>query len=469
VIMMSKNETVVVKKKKEVKKRRKERFEPHFLPVELRNENFREVNLGYISYEEFLAEADRCIECGKPKCVEGCPANFNVKDMIIAIKEDKIDKALELLYGTYCFPQSFDRICPKFCEQSCVLGRKGDPVQIMYLKRYLADNFARPDSFYDKEKTTGKNIAVIGSGPAGLTAGYYLAKLGHNVVIFEKSRIYGGMLTLGIPEYRLPRDIINDEIKAMKKYGINFANNFTYGKDFDHKSLFKAGYDAVLIAHGAHKPKWMDLENEQTLEGSLHVVDFLRDYELNREKVETVKGKKVAVIGGGDTAIDAARVSKRLGADSMIIYRRSREEMPAEKIEVDDTDEEGIPINILTNPVEILHDGKKVTGIKLIKMELGEPDDSGRRRPVAIPGSEYTVEVDIIIQAISQEPEIDGFPDEYQMSKWKTFEVNEETMETNVPGLYAAGDNVSGPLTAVNAIAHAHKAVKSIHEYVMNG
>jgi glutamate synthase (NADPH/NADH) small chain len=466
--MMSKNESVVVKKKKEVKKRRKERIEPHFLPVELRSGNFREVNLGYISYDEFLAEADRCIQCGKPKCVEGCPVNFNVKELIGAIKEDNIEKALELLYGTYCFPQSIDRVCPKFCEQNCVLGKKGDPVQIMYLKRYLADNFARPDSYFNKEKATNKNIAIIGSGPAGLTAGYYLAKLGHNIVIFEKSRIYGGMLTLGIPEYRLPRDVINEEIRSLKKFGINFANNFTYGKDFDHKSLFQAGYDAILIAHGAHKPKWMGLEGEKTLEGSLHVVDFLRDYELDRKKALIVKGKKVAVIGGGDSAIDAARVSKRLGADSMIIYRRSREEMPAEKIEIEETDAEGIPINILTNPIEILHDGKKVTGLKLIKMELGEPDDSGRRRPVPIKGSEYTIDVDIIIQAISQEPDTDGFTEEYALSRWKTFEVNEETMETNVPGLFAAGDNVTGPSTVVNAVAHAHKAVKSIHEYVMN-
>lgn len=210
----------------------------------------------------------------------------------------------------------------------------------------------------------------------------------------------------------------------------------------------------------------MGLNGEQELEGSLHVVDFLREYELNDE-LQDLSGKKIAVIGGGDTAIDAARVSKRLGADSMIFYRRSREEMPAEKIEIEDTDAERIPINVLNNPVEIINDGKKVTGLKLIKMELGEPDDSGRRRPVKIPGSEYTIDIDIIIQAISQEPDNLDFSKEYEMSKWKTFEVNEETMETNVSGLFAAGDNVSGPLTAVNAIAQAHKAVKNIHEYVM--
>ena len=460
---MSDNDSMTIKPKKVIKNKSKERVQPHFLDVNLREGNFREVNLGYLSYDEFLHEADRCIQCGKAKCVEACPANFNVKELIKAVQDENIDKALEYLYGTYCFPQSIDRVCPRFCEQSCVLAKKGDPVQVMYIKRYLADNFARPENFNQRAPLTGKNIAVIGSGPAGLTASYYLAKLGHNVTVFEKSSIYGGMFTLGIPSYRLPRKVINDEIRAISETGIHFVSNYTYGKDFDHKKLFETGYDAVIIAHGAHAPKWMGLKGEQELEGSLHVVPYLRDHELG--KAYDVKGKKVVVIGGGDTAIDAARVSRRLGADCMIVYRRSREEMPADKIEIEETDAEHIPINILTNPIEILSDGEKVTGLKLIKMELGEPDESGRRRPKPISGSEYTIACDVVIQAISQEPDILG--DEIPLSKWKTFEVNQETMATEIPGVYAAGDNVSGPLTVVNAVAQAHKAVKAVHEFVM--
>lgn len=457
-------EPIQVKEKKIIKNKSKERVQPHFLDVNLREGNFREVNLGYMSYDEFLLEADRCIQCGKAKCVEACPVNFNVKELIKAVQDENIDKALEYLYGTYCFPQSIDRVCPRFCEQSCVLGKKGDPIQIMYIKRYLADNFAKPENFADRAELTGKNIAIIGSGPAGLTASYYLAKLGHNVTVFEKAPIYGGMFTLGIPSYRLPRDIINSEIMNISNVGVHFVSNFTYGKDFDYKKLFEVGYNAVIIAHGAHAPKWMGLNGEQELEGSLHVVPYLRDHELG--KAYDVKGKKVVVIGGGDTAIDAARVSKRIGADSTIVYRRSRAEMPADKIEIEETDAEHIPINILTNPVEIISDGTKVTGLKLIKMELGEPDESGRRRPKPIEGSEYTIDCDVIIQAISQEPDLLG--EELTTNRWKTFEVNQDTMATNIPGVYAAGDNVSGPLTVVNAVAQAHRAVKAVHEYVMN-
>ncbi len=462
---MTDNEQITVKPVKKVfKNKSKERVQPHFLDMNLREGNFNEVNLGYISYEEFLHEADRCIRCGKPKCVEACPAHFNVVAMIEAIQDENIDKALEYLYGTYCFAQSIDRVCPRFCEQSCVLGLKGDPIQIMHIKRYLADKFAKPESYTQREQTTGKKIAVIGSGPAGLTSAYYLAKLGHDVTIFEKAPIYGGMFTLGIPSYRLPRNIINGEIEAIEKTGVHFENNKTYGKDFDYKSLFAAGYNAVIIAHGAHAPKWMGLNGEQELEGSLHVVPFLREIELG--KGYDVKGKKVIVIGGGDSAIDAARVSKRLGAESMIVYRRSRAEMPADKAEIDETDAEKIQINILTNPVEIISDGKKVTGVKLIKQQLGEPDASGRRSPKPIPGSEYIVDCDVIIQAISQEPDLLG--GDLTTNKWKSFEVNPETMATNVLGVYAAGDNVTGPTTVVNAIAQAHIAVKSVHEYVMS-
>ena len=466
---MTDNEQIAVNENKPVKKvfknRSKERVQPHFLDLDLREGNFNEVNLGYINYEEFLHEADRCIRCGKPKCVEACPAHFDIVGLMVALQDENIDKALEILYGTYCFPQSIDRVCPRFCEQECVLARKGDPIQIMYIKRYLADNFNKSPTYANRENLTGKKIAVIGSGPGGLTAAYYLGKLGHDVTVFEKEPIYGGLFTLGIPSYRLPRTIIQGEVKSIESTGIHFENNATYGKDFDYKTLFSQGYNAVVIAHGALVPKWMGMKGETELEGSLHVIPYLRDHEFG--KAYDVKGKKVVVIGGGDSAVDAARVSKRLGADVQIVYRRSRNEMPADKAEIDETDAEKIPINILTNPVEILsNDGKKVTGLRLIKMELGAPDESGRRRPVEIAGSEYNIDCDVVIQAISQTPEV--FEGELKTNKWKAFDVNSETMATNIPGVYACGDNVAGPSTVVNAVAQAHIAVKSVHDYLMN-
>ena len=460
---MSNNDSIQVKPKKVIKNKSKERVQPHFLDLDLREGNFNEVNKGYITYDEYLLEAQRCIQCGKPKCVDACPAHFNIVELMKAVQDENIDLALEHLYGTYCFPQSIDRVCPRFCEQSCVLGKKGDPVQIMYIKRYLADNFNKSPSYANREDLTGKKIAVIGSGPGGLTAAYYLGKLGHDVTVYEKEPIYGGLFTLGIPSYRLPRQIIQSEVKSIEETGIHFVNNATYGKDFDYKTLFDQGYNAVVIAHGALKPKWMGMEGEKYLEGSLHVIPYLHDHEYG--KAYDVKGKKVVVIGGGDSAIDAARVSKRMGADTQIVYRRSRNEMPADKDEIDETDAEKIPINVLTNPIEILSDGKKVTGLRLIKMELGEPDDSGRRRPVPIEGSEYNIDCDVVIQAISQTPEV--FEGELKTNKWKAFDVNPETMETNVPGVYACGDNVAGPATVVNAVAQAHIAVKTVHEYVM--
>lgn len=457
-------EPVPVKKLRGRKKRRVKRLQPHFLEVSLREGNFDEVNKGCLTKEEFFSEVDRCKLCRHPKCIEACPVNFNIKSMMQAIQEDDIEKALEYLYDTYCFPQSLDRVCPRFCEQACKRGRRGDPIQIMYIKRYLADHFARPADFTHRARLTGKKIAIIGSGPAGLTASYYLAKLGHEISVFEKAPIYGGMLTLGIPSYRLPRNIINSEIKAIEETSVHFIKNSTYAKDFDYKTLFDQGFNAVIIAHGAHAPKWMGLQGEQYLEGSLHVVPFLRDHELGTGY--DVKGKKVVIIGGGDTAIDAARVSKRLGADAQIVYRRSREEMPADKTEIVETDKENIPIIVLTNPVAILsNDGKKVTGLTVIKMKLGRPDDSGRPRPKPITGSEYTIKCDVIIQAISQEPELLG--DELTTTKWQTFKVDQETMATNIPGVYACGDNVAGPSTVVNAVAQAHIVVKAVHEYVL--
>ena len=446
--------------------KKKERVKPHTLSAELRMNNFAEVNLGYISLPEVQEEANRCLLCGKPKCVEGCPAKFQIPDFLRAIQEGKFDKAVELLYGTYCFPQSIDRVCPRFCEQNCVLGRKGDPIQIMHIKRFLADNFSRNDSYTKAEPPTGKNVAIIGSGPAGLTAAYYLAKIGHNVTIYERQELLGGMLMLGIPEYRLPKEVLSQEINNIGMLGVKFMIGQSFGQDFNYEDLFKTGFDAVLIAHGAHKPKWMNLKGEKELEGSLNAIDFLREINLGNKM--NLEGKKVAVIGGVDVALDADRVAKRLGAESAIYYRRSKEEMPADKNEIEETEAEGIPINYLTTPIEISSQNGKVTGMTIMKMQLTEPDSSGRKKPVFIDHSNANIEIDMIIQAISQEMDTDGLPEDLKITEWKTFAVNPETMETNIPGIFAAGDNVAGPSTVVNAVAQAHKAVESIHNFLMN-
>lgn len=450
--------------KPEKKKRRREAIPAHHLPVYLRIGNMDEVNLGYIDQNEIKEEVDRCISCRKPKCVDACPGGFDIRGMVDHLKEDDFQGAADLVNDFYCIPSSFNRICPAFCQDACAIGKKGDSLQILNIKRYLADNFEKPASFYERKPRTDKMIAIIGSGPAGLTAAYDLAKKGHAVTVFEKLEIMGGMLAVGIPEYRLKNDLLLAEIKDLEKLGVVFVTDSSFGIDFDQDDLFNRGYNAVLITIGAHKPKYMGIPGE-ALEGNIHAIQFLRDVAMDKDpKI----GKNVMVIGGGDVAIDAVRVAARLGANAHIVYRRSKEEMPATKEEIKETDNEGIPIKFLTNPVEIIGGEGKVNRVKLIKMELGEPDESGRRRPVEIEGSEYFVEVDTVIQAISQEPEYRKIKEiGYKLSRWNTFDLEEGKWETNIAGVFAAGDAVSGPRTAIEAIDQARKAAIEIDEFLI--
>lgn len=445
------------------KKTKAPRVPVHTLPVQDREGNFDEVHLGYLSIDEVKEEADRCIMCKKPRCQINCPAHCRIPDMIYNIREGDEQEAVRLAYEWYAFPRSLHRICPALCVQNCILGKKGDPVNIFDIVRWIVDKIGRPAEWYNIAPETGKKVAIIGSGPAGLTTAYYLRKKGHAVTIYEKLSIPGGMLAVGIPEYRLKNDILFAEIEEIKKTGVEIVLNKAYGADFNYHHLFEQGYDAVIITHGAHKPKWMHIPGKE-LSGNMHAINFLRDVALGKE---TELGKKVAVIGGGDVAVDAVRVSQRLGADSFIVYRRSIAEMPATDSEIKETQEENIPIHFLTNPVKIIGDENgHVKAIELIKMELGEPDESGRRRPVPIEGSEYTMEVDTVIQAISQQPDDDDLAGEYDLTKWHTFKVDEETNMTNIKGVFAAGDNVTGPYLAITAIADAHKTVRSVHEYL---
>ncbi len=444
-------------------KKRKTQVPTHQIPPEQRLLNFNEVHLGYITHDEVVEEANRCLLCPKPACQIGCPAHCRIPDMLYHIRTGNDEEAVRLAYEWYAFPRSLHRICPALCVQNCVLGKKGEPVDIFDVVRWIVDNIGRPKEWYEVAPDTGKKVAIIGSGPAGLTAAYYLRKKGHAVTIYEKLSIPGGMLSVGIPEYRLKNEVLFEEIEEIKKTGVEIVLNKAYGPDFNYHHLFDMGYDAVIITHGAHKPKWMNIPG-QDLKGNMHAIDFLRAVALGDPPK---LGKKVAVIGGGDVAIDAVRVSHRLGSESFIVYRRSLEEMPATKSEIRETQEENIPIHFLTNPVEIIGDENgHVKAIKLIKMELGEPDESGRRRPIPIEGSEYIMEVDNVIQAISQKPSDDEFKDEMKLTKWATFVVDPETNMTNVKGVFAAGDNVTGPYLAITAIADAHKVVRGVHEYL---
>ena len=356
-------------------------------------------------------------------------------------------------------------MCHNPCEDVCRSAETSQPIAIRALKRFVADleldkgiPIEKPEAAYSEK------VAVIGSGPSGLTCAYFLSKLGYEVTIFEKLPVPGGMLAVGIPDYRLPKRILNLEIEALKQMGVEIRTNTSIGEDTQISDLINEGYKAIFIGAGAHKGLKMKVPGEEH-DGVIDAVDFLRDVNLGRDvKV----GEKVAVIGGGNAAIDAARVAKRLGKDVEIFYRRTRAEMPAQKTEIDEAIEEGINIRFLTTPTSVLSTNGKVEGIECIRMELGDVDESGRRRPVPIEGSEYTVDIDTLIPAIGQEPEIsllgDGF--DLELTEWNTLKVDQETLYTGKEGIFAGGDVVTGPKTVSEAMAQGKIAAESIHKYL---
>ncbi|MFX1296751.1 MAG: FAD-dependent oxidoreductase [Promethearchaeota archaeon] len=439
-----------------------ESIKPRFIQVERRIDNFKEVNLGYTE-EQMLAEAKRCLQCKNAPCIKACPCHNDIKEVIRLASEGNYEEALEIIFKTYGFPQSIDRICPRFCEKACMLGKKGEPIQIMLIKRFLADHIGLPKNYTQCAPNTGKKVAVVGSGPAGLTAAYYLAKLGHNVTVFEKLPVLGGLLQVGIPEFRLPKEILQTEINNMKKLGIKFLPNTPIEETCNFNKLFSQGFNVIFLGIGTHAPKWMKIPGEE-LEGCIHALDFLRKYNLGQN---ALIGKKIAIIGGGNSAIDSARVALRLGAEPFIIYRRKRDQMPANHTEIRETEEEGIFIHFLTKPIRIVGRDNKVVGIECIKTQLGEPDRSGRPRPIPIKNSNFTIEIDIVIEAISQEPEIGPFTDTgLKFTRWKTFETCRGNCETHVPGVFAAGDCINGTATVVEAIRDTHRAVCFIDAYL---
>jgi formate dehydrogenase major subunit len=399
-----------------------------------------------------------------PPCQIECPANCDIKGYLHYISQGDFHSSVKTIKETMSTPSSIGRICPRPCESVCRRNRAGESASICSLKRTAGDADLESKSPYTPEvkAKTGKKIAIIGAGPAGLNAAWHLAIEGHEATIYEAESAPGGMLKYGIPEYRLPKDILNKEVELITNLGVNIQYNTRLGKDITIESLKQDGYQAILLAIGAWKPASMRVEGEDT-EGVLSGIGFLYDV-ANGNKINI--GQKVIVVGGGNTAIDAARTSLRLGAEVTVLYRRTRKEMPAEDIEIHASDEEGIKMEFLTAPTKIWKEKGKLQ-IECIKMQLGEPDESGRRRPVSIEGSEHIIEADCIISAIGQKVDSSYISTtDLALTSWGTIKYDEKTYQTNINGIFSAGDCVLGPYIAAAALGTGHHAAISIDQYI---
>ena len=445
----------------------------------VRATNFDEVCLGY-NMEEAMEEASRCINCKNAKCIQGCPVSINIPAFVKAVKEGKITEAADIIAESSALPAICGRVCPQEtqCEGKCIRGIKGDPISIGKLERFVAD-YSREHGYVPKkpETTNGKKVAIIGSGPAGLTCAGDLAKLGYEVTIFEALHEPGGVLTYGIPEFRLPKDeVVQKEIDNVRKLGVKIECNVVIGKSVTIDQLMEEeGFEAVFIGSGAGLPKFMGIPGENAV-GVFSANEFLTRNNLMkafRDDYDTpiFRGTKVAVVGGGNVAMDAARTALRLGATTYIVYRRSEAELPARVEEVHHAKEEGSIFHLLTNPTEILEDEKGwVKGMKCVRMELGEPDASGRRRPVVIPNSEFTLDVDTVIMALgtSPNPLISSTTEGLEINKWKCIVAEETNGQTSKNGVFAGGDAVTGAATVILAMEAGKAGAKGIHEYLSN-
>ena len=445
----------------------------------VRATNFEEVCLGY-NKEEAMEEASRCIGCKNAACVKGCPVSIDIPGFIGQVKEGNIEEAYKIINEASSLPAVCGRVCPQEsqCEGKCIRGLKGDPISIGKLERFVADwafeNDVHPEP--PKEKN-GKKVAVIGSGPAGVTCAGDLAKLGYDVTVFEALHELGGVLVYGIPEFRLPKErVVRKEIENVKRLGVKFETNVVVGKSVTIDQLMEdEGFEAVFIGSGAGLPKFMGIPGENA-NGVFSANEYLTRSNLMkafREESRTpiMQARKVAVVGGGNVAMDAARTALRLGAEVHIVYRRSEAELPARVEEVHHAKEEGIIFDLLTNPVEILSDENGwVSGIKCIKMELGEPDASGRRRPVEVPGSEFVIDVDAVIMSLgtSPNPLISSTTEGLEVNKWKCIIAEEDNGKTTKEGVYAGGDAVTGAATVILAMGAGRAGAKGIHEFLSN-
>lgn len=446
-----------------------------------RVKNFNEVPLGYDD-ETAKLEASRCIQCKKPTCITGCPVGVNIPAFIKEINEGNYLKSVQIIKETNTLPAVCGRVCPQEeqCEKYCVLAKKGDPVAIGKLERFVAD--------YEREReklpaceaclTKHKKVAVIGSGPAGLTAAGDLARMGYRVTVFEAFHAPGGVLIYGIPEFRLPKAIVGYEIDGLREMGVEIVTNRVIGTAETVNELLSGGYDAVFIATGAGLPLFLDIPGEN-LQGVYSANEYLtranlmKAYRFPEYDTPIVRGEHIAVVGGGNVAMDSARMALRLGSKKVyLIYRRSRTEMPARVEEVHHAEEEGIEFMLLTNPVRFIGDEKaRVNAVELRRMELGEPDESGRRRPVEVKGSEFMVDIDVAIIAIGNGPNplIPRTTPGLELTRRGNIKADDETMKTSRRGVFAGGDIVTGAATVILAMGAGRKAAAAIDNYLETG
>ena len=444
----------------------------------VRATNFEEVCYGY-NKEEAMEEATRCLNCKNARCIQGCPVSINIPAFIAEIKEGNIEEAYKVIGQSSALPAICGRVCPQEsqCECKCIRGIKGDAVSIGKLERFVADYALEHDIKPEKaEKTNGHKVAVIGSGPSGLTCAGDLAKLGYEVTVFEALHELGGVLVYGIPEFRLPKQkVVKKEIEKVKELGVKFETNVVIGKSTTIDMLIEdEGFEAVFIGSGAGLPKFMGIPGENA-NGVFSANEYLTRSNLMKafdDSYDTpiAAGKKVAVVGGGNVAMDAARTALRLGAEVHIVYRRSEEELPARVEEVHHAKEEGVQFDLLTNPVEVLEEDGWVKGIKCVRMELGEPDASGRRRPVPVEGSEFVIDVDTVIMSLgtSPNPLISSTTEGLEVNKWKCIVADEEHGKTSKEGVYAGGDAVTGAATVILAMGAGKAGARGIDEYLSN-
>jgi len=440
--------------------------------------NFLEVNLGFTERLALL-EADRCLQCKDPRCIKGCPVGVHIPKFLDLLTAGKIAEAAQSLLDDNALPAVTGRVCPQEtqCEAECVRTAKGLPVGVGYLERYVAD-WAREHSDQLPKVTpqpTGKRVAIVGSGPAGLTAAGELAKRGHAVTIFEALHKAGGVLVYGIPEFRLPKQIVAQEVERLQQAGVKIECNVVIGRTYTIPEL-QTQFDAIFIANGAGLPVFMNVPGENfkgvySANEYLTRINLMAAYQFPKSDTPVLNGQRVAVVGGGNVAMDAVRTAKRLGAaEAMIVYRRTHDELPARAEEVHHAEQEGVRFEFLTAPLEVLgNDKRRVVGMKCQKMKLGEPDSSGRRRPEPIPGSEYTLDCDLVVVAIGTKanPLLTATCPDLKLNKWGNI-VADENGQTSLPGVFAGGDIVRGAATVILAMGDGKKAALAMDDYLKN-